>query len=152
MAALGASAALVAVLLFPMHHARAAQLSEPQIQAILNLLTSFYVPEATVKNVGDILHRAPSVTIVKVVFNSTRELLFTYSRFPSSFGAELIGASDGKVYQNGLDSTISVTGEGSAWMPLSTVPNGYYILRFYQKGGDEITRTAPFYIDTTLPQ
>ncbi len=36
--------------------AHAAQLTETQIQAILNLLLSFNVPQATVTNVSNILH------------------------------------------------------------------------------------------------
>ncbi len=37
--------------------ARAAQLTEPQIQAILNLLMAFNVPQATINNVSNILHK-----------------------------------------------------------------------------------------------
>ena len=38
--------------------AQAAALTEPQIQAILNLLISFNVPAATVANVNIILHKS----------------------------------------------------------------------------------------------
>jgi hypothetical protein len=38
--------------------AHAAALTEPQIQAILNLLTAFNVPAATIANVNTILHKS----------------------------------------------------------------------------------------------
>jgi hypothetical protein len=38
----------------------AATLTEPQIQAILNLLMAFNVPQATITNVSNILHKKTS--------------------------------------------------------------------------------------------
>ena len=38
--------------------AHASALTEPQIQAILNLLTAFNVPAATIANVNAILHKS----------------------------------------------------------------------------------------------
>lgn len=55
MACLLAASCLFAVSVPPAH---AAPLTEPQIQAILNLLTSFNVPQATVNNVNVILHKS----------------------------------------------------------------------------------------------
>ncbi len=56
---MGAMAAALAVSLFfataPQAQA-ASTLSEPQIQAILNLLRAFEVPAATILNVDNILH------------------------------------------------------------------------------------------------
>jgi hypothetical protein len=59
-ALLAMGAALSAALLFGVAapKAQAAALTEPQIQAILNLLAAFNVPQAEIDNVETILHQS----------------------------------------------------------------------------------------------
>lgn len=59
--AVGVAALMLALSCFftlSVPRAHAAALTEPQIQAILNLLVSFNVPAATVSNVNVILHKS----------------------------------------------------------------------------------------------
>jgi hypothetical protein len=55
--ALGAALVVSSFFALSVPRAHASQLTEPQIQAILNLLKAFEVPAATITNVSNILHK-----------------------------------------------------------------------------------------------
>jgi hypothetical protein len=94
----------------------------------------------------------PVAKILKTtVYSTAPTVYFSYSGFPSSgFGADLMGASDGKVYQNGIDQVTTTgpgVGTGSVTLPKG-LALGSYILRFYAKDGigKEITRSGEFQV------
>ena len=58
MSVMGAALIASSFFAFAVPKAHAAALTEPQIQAILNLLTAFNVPAATIANVNAILHKS----------------------------------------------------------------------------------------------
>ena len=124
-------ALILAAFIFAPSVTFAAQLTEPQIQAIIGLLSAFNVPAATISTVNSILHNQPATSQSTAASSTTTNSLFdqkvkvmdifivpSYSKLPAtvqfSVGYLLPGGEPATVPTHDTASYVLDYGDGSS--------------------------------------